>query len=121
MLGGYTTAHKGDRRAPERVERREFRGCRLRAEYKHKRWIASIVGGVRVARLGHGSIVTRHEACNSVRVMGLRLAVPGSRVGLACPSSSRANAQALALRVVAERLEHEEAGTEVLTITFRAA
>jgi hypothetical protein len=27
----------------------------------------------------------------------------------------------LALRVVAERLEHEEAGSEALTITFRAA
>ena len=32
-----------------------------------------------------------------------------------------ANAQALALRVVAERLEHAEAGAESMTISFRAA
>jgi hypothetical protein len=31
-----------------------------------------------------------------------------------------ANAQALALRVVAERLEHAEAGAESMTISFRA-
>ena len=39
----------------------------------------------------------------------------------ATPDQARAHAQALALRVVAERLEHEEAGSEALTITFRAA
>jgi hypothetical protein len=32
-----------------------------------------------------------------------------------------ANAQALALRAVAERLEHAEAGAESMTISFRAA
>ena len=32
-----------------------------------------------------------------------------------------ANAQALALRVVAERLEHAETGAESMTISFRAA
>ena len=39
----------------------------------------------------------------------------------ATPEQARAYAQALALRVVVERLEHEEAGSEALTITFRAA
>jgi hypothetical protein len=39
----------------------------------------------------------------------------------ATPEQARAHAQALALRVVAERLEHEEAGSEALTITFPAA
>jgi predicted RNase H-like HicB family nuclease len=34
---------------------------------------------------------------------------------------ARAKVQALALRVVAERLEHGEAGPELLTITFNAA
>jgi predicted RNase H-like HicB family nuclease len=34
---------------------------------------------------------------------------------------ARARVQALALRVVAERLEHGEAGPELLTITFNAA
>ena len=37
------------------------------------------------------------------------------------PEQARAYAQALALRVVVERLEHEEAGSEALTNTFRAA
>ena len=32
-----------------------------------------------------------------------------------------ARAQALALRVVADRLEHEEAGGDLLTISFNAA
>jgi hypothetical protein len=34
---------------------------------------------------------------------------------------ARAHAQALALRVVAERIEHDEFPKDVLTITFRAA
>jgi len=37
------------------------------------------------------------------------------------PTSAKFRAQALALRVVAERLEHGEAGTEFLSITFKAA
>lgn len=34
---------------------------------------------------------------------------------------ARARVQALALRVIAERLEHGEAGAEFLSISFRAA
>ena len=45
--------------------------------------------------------------------------------GTAAYGSSRdeavARVQALALRVVADRLEHDEAGQEMLTISFNAA
>jgi predicted RNase H-like HicB family nuclease len=36
-------------------------------------------------------------------------------------TAEQARAQALALRVVAERLEHDKAGAESMTISFRAA
>jgi predicted RNase H-like HicB family nuclease len=36
-------------------------------------------------------------------------------------ADARAKAQALALRVVADRLEHGEAGMDFLSISFRAA
>ena len=37
------------------------------------------------------------------------------------PGDARAKAQALALRVVADRLEHGEAGPDLLSISFKAA
>jgi len=37
------------------------------------------------------------------------------------PADARAKAQALALRVVADRLENGEAGPDLLSISFRAA
>jgi predicted RNase H-like HicB family nuclease len=37
------------------------------------------------------------------------------------PADARAKAQALALRVVADRLENGEAGPDLLTISFKAA
>jgi len=37
------------------------------------------------------------------------------------PADARAKAQALALRVVADRLEKGEAGPELLSISFKAA
>ena len=37
------------------------------------------------------------------------------------PEDARAKVQALALRVVADRLEHGEAGYDLLSITFNAA
>ncbi len=37
------------------------------------------------------------------------------------PEEARARAQALALRVVADRLEHGEAGPDLLSISFKAA
>ena len=37
------------------------------------------------------------------------------------PEEARAKVQALALRVVADRLEHGEAGSELLSISFAAA
>ena len=39
----------------------------------------------------------------------------------ATAEDARAKAQALALRVVADRLEHGEAGSDLLTISFKAA
>ena len=39
----------------------------------------------------------------------------------ATPSEAVARAKALALRVVADRLEHGEAGSELLSISFAAA
>ena len=37
------------------------------------------------------------------------------------PGDAQARAQALALRVVADRLEHSEAGPDLLSISFKAA
>lgn len=37
------------------------------------------------------------------------------------PGDARAKAQALALRVFADRLEHGEAGPDLLSISFKAA
>jgi hypothetical protein len=39
----------------------------------------------------------------------------------ATSTEAKARAQALALRVVADRLEHGEAGSEFMKISFRAA
>jgi len=52
-----------------------------------------------------------------------RLSVPElqARAYGSTAEQARAHAQALALRVVAERLEHDEAGAESMTISFRAA
>lgn len=47
--------------------------------------------------------------------------LPGTMAYGTSRAQARAHAQALALRVVAERLEHAEAESETLTITFRAA
>jgi hypothetical protein len=47
--------------------------------------------------------------------------LPGTMAYGAFRAQARALAQALVLRVVAERLEHEESAAETLTITFRAA
>jgi predicted RNase H-like HicB family nuclease len=48
-------------------------------------------------------------------------ALPGVLAYGATESEARARAQALALRVVADRLEHGEADPDLLTITFAAA
>jgi predicted RNase H-like HicB family nuclease len=47
--------------------------------------------------------------------------LPGVMVYEWTPQAARAKVQALALRVVAERLEHGEAGPELLQISFIAA
>lgn len=39
----------------------------------------------------------------------------------ATPEEAKGRVQALALRVIADRIENEEAGAELLTITFEAA
>ena len=48
-------------------------------------------------------------------------ALPGVIAYGPTPDLARSHAQALALRVLAERLEHAEAHAESLTIVFRAA
>ena len=48
-------------------------------------------------------------------------ALPGVLAYGATESEARARAQALTLRVVADRLEHGEADPDLLTITFAAA
>jgi predicted RNase H-like HicB family nuclease len=47
--------------------------------------------------------------------------LPGVMAYGANPDEARARAQALALRVVADRLEHGEAGPDLLAISFTAA
>ena len=47
--------------------------------------------------------------------------IPGVLAYGASPSEARARVQALALRVVADRLEHGEAGAELVDISFNAA
>ncbi|MHC4471375.1 MAG: type II toxin-antitoxin system HicB family antitoxin [Planctomycetota bacterium] len=47
--------------------------------------------------------------------------LPGVMAYGATPEEATARVQALALRTVADRLEHDEAGSEFLSITFNAA
>ena len=47
--------------------------------------------------------------------------LPGALAYGASAEEAQARVQALALRVVADRLEHGEAGPELLDITFNAA
>lgn len=47
--------------------------------------------------------------------------LPGALAYGASPDDARAKVQALALRIVADRLEHGEAGPELLSISFAAA
>ncbi len=49
------------------------------------------------------------------------LDLPGVLAYGRTPEQARARVQALALRVVADRLEHDEAPPDWLTITFNAA
>jgi len=49
------------------------------------------------------------------------LDLPGVLAYGRSPDEARARVQALALRVVADRLEHDEAPPDWLTITFNAA
>jgi predicted RNase H-like HicB family nuclease len=48
------------------------------------------------------------------------LGIPGALVYGKTPDEAKARAQALALRVVADRLEHGETGPDLQTITFAA-
>jgi predicted RNase H-like HicB family nuclease len=49
------------------------------------------------------------------------LELPGVLTDGQSPEEATAKVQALALRIVAERLEHGEAGPDLLTIAFAAA
>jgi predicted RNase H-like HicB family nuclease len=55
------------------------------------------------------------------RWIGEVVELPGVLAYGASPEDARAKVQALALRVVAERLEHGETGPDLLSITFIAA
>jgi predicted RNase H-like HicB family nuclease len=55
------------------------------------------------------------------RWMAEVLELPGAMVYAPTRDEAVARAQALALRAVAERLEHGEAGAELVDISFRAA
>ncbi len=48
-------------------------------------------------------------------------ALPGTMAYGSTAEQARAHAQALTLREIAERLEHDEAGAESMKISFRAA
>ena len=47
--------------------------------------------------------------------------IPGAMVYASTKEEASAKVQALALRVLAERLEHQEASSELVTISFNAA
>ena len=47
--------------------------------------------------------------------------IPGAMVYGKTKDEASAKAQALALRVLAEQLEHQEASTDLVTISFNAA
>jgi predicted RNase H-like HicB family nuclease len=49
------------------------------------------------------------------------LELPGALAYGQTPEEAKARVQALALRVVADRLEHGEAGPDLLSISFAAA
>jgi predicted RNase H-like HicB family nuclease len=49
------------------------------------------------------------------------LELPGALVYGRTPEEAKAKVQALALRVVADRLDHGEAGPDLLSIAFAAA
>ncbi len=55
------------------------------------------------------------------RWIGEVASVPGCLTYGATEAEARAKVQALVLRVVAERLEHGEAGSDLLNISFQAA
>jgi predicted RNase H-like HicB family nuclease len=52
---------------------------------------------------------------------GRWLAEVPALAGVMCYGADRARVQALALRVIAERLEHREAPAEFVNVTFQAA
>ena len=61
------------------------------------------------------------EQENDGRWIGEVLELPGVLAYGATPEEARAKVQALALRVVAEQLEHGEANPDLLNISFQAA
>jgi predicted RNase H-like HicB family nuclease len=61
------------------------------------------------------------ERENDGRWIAEVLELPGAMAYGATSAEAKAKVQALALRVVADRLEHGEAGSEFMKISFRAA
>lgn len=61
------------------------------------------------------------ERENDGRWIAEVLELPGALAYGHTPEEAKAKVQALALRLVADRLEHGEAGTDLLSISFAAA
>jgi len=110
------------------------RGGSKRAAFERRTFAESCDLGVLLDRVGPGRIVRpplpevhhmeftiEFEREADGRWIAEIPSLPSTMAYGATPEQARAHVQALALRVVAERLEHEEAGSEALTITFRAA
>jgi predicted RNase H-like HicB family nuclease len=55
------------------------------------------------------------------RWIGKVLELPGALAYGQTPEEAKAKVQALALRIVADRLEHDEADPDLLSISFAAA
>ena len=77
--------------------------------------------GVRYSRLCDGQVEVELEREDDGRWIAEVIDLPGVLAYGATQDEAQARVQALALRVVAERLEHGEAGPQLLDISFRAA
>jgi hypothetical protein len=65
MLGRDSAAHEGDRRTPNRIERRQPRAGRLRSQDGEEFRIASIIGGMGSSGVTHDGIIARRVVDHS--------------------------------------------------------
>ncbi len=66
-------------------------------------------------------LTVEHEQEEDGRWLAEVLELPGVLTYGQSPQEAMAKVQALALRVLADRLEHQETGSELLTVSFAAA